>query len=94
MRNLMNDIRQGRLTMVDASAFAPGRNLALTPGKVVHRNCETVNVMGYRIGGTLLSMTLALLAARGDRRFGSVTFMVSLQDFSRVGDTAVSGTSR
>ena len=37
---------------------------------------ETVNVMGYCIGGTLLSMTLALLAARGDRRFGSVTFMV------------------
>ena len=24
--------------MVDAEAFAPGRNLALTPGKVVHRN--------------------------------------------------------
>jgi polyhydroxyalkanoate synthase len=178
MRNLMNDIRQGRLSMVDASAFAPGRNLALTPGKVVHRNklleliqyepqnpsvhktpllilppwinkyyimdmqpknsmvaflvrqgftvfmvswknpdaamedtviedyvdlgplqasnvvreitgSETVNVMGYCIGGTLLSMTLALLAARRDRRFGSVTFMVSLQDFSRVGDTAV-----
>src|SRR5208337_3786301 len=170
MRNLMNDIRQGRLSMVDASAFAPG--------KVVHRNklieliqyepqtpsvhktpllilppwinkyyimdmqpknsmvaflvrqgftvfmvswknpdaamedtaiedyvdlgplqasnvvreitdSETVNVMGYCIGGTLLSMTLALLAARRDRRFGSVTFMVSLQDFSRVGDTAV-----
>ena len=50
---------------------------------------ETVNVTGYCIGGTLLSMTLALLAARGDSRFGSVTFMVSLQDFSRVGDTAV-----
>ena len=178
MRNLMNDIRQGRLSMVDASAFATGRNLALTPGKVVHRNklieliqyepqtpsvhktpllilppwinkyyimdmqpknsmvaflvrqgftvfmiswknpdaamedtaiedyvdlgplqasnvvreitgSKTVNVMGYCIGGTLLSMTLALLAARRDRRFGSVTFMVSLQDFSRVGDTAV-----
>ena len=174
----MNDIREGRLSMVDASAFAPGRNLALTPGKVVHRNrlieliqyepqtpsvhktpllilppwinkyyimdmqpknsmvaflvrqgftvfmvswknpdaamedttienyvelgplqasnvvreitgSETVNVMGYCIGGTLLSMTLALLAAKDDRRFGSVTFMVSLQDFSRVGDTAV-----
>jgi polyhydroxyalkanoate synthase len=178
MRNLMNDIRHGRLSMVDQSTFAPGRNLALTPGKVVYRNklleliqyepqtpsvhktpllilppwinkyyimdmqpknsmvaflvgqgftvfivswknpdaamedttiedyvdlgplhasnvvreitgSETVNVMGYCIGGTLLSMTLALLAARRDRRFGSVTFMVSLQDFSRVGDTAV-----
>ena len=178
MRNLMNDIRQGRLSMVDESAFTPGRNLALTPGKVVHRNklleliqyepqtpsvyqtpllilppwinkyyimdmqpknsmvaflvrqgftvfmvswknpdaamedtaiedyvdlgplqasdvvreitgSENVNVMGYCIGGTLLSMTLALLSARRDRRFGSATFMVSLQDFSRVGDTAV-----
>ena len=178
MRNLMNDIRQGRLSMVDESAFTPGRNLALTPGKVVHRNklleliqyepqtpsvyqkpllilppwinkyyimdmqpknsmvaflvrqgftvfmvswknpdaamedtaiedyvdlgplqasdvvreitgSEIVNAMGYCIGGTLLSMTLALLSAKRDRRFGSATFMVSLQDFSRVGDTAV-----
>jgi polyhydroxyalkanoate synthase subunit PhaC len=45
--------------------------------------------MGYCIGGTLLAMTLAWLAARGDKRFNSATFMVSLQDFSRVGDTAV-----
>ena len=49
----------------------------------------TVNVMGYCIGGTLLAMTLAWLAAKGDERFGAVTFMVSLQDFSKVGDTAV-----
>ena len=38
VRNLLHDIRQGRLSMVDATAFAPGRNLALTPGKVVYRN--------------------------------------------------------
>ena len=163
---------------MDLTAFAPGRNLALTPGKVVHRNRlmeliqytpttgtvhETpllivphwinkyyildmqpknsmvkylvdqgftvfiiswknpdesmanltfedymelgpleasevvreitgrysVNVMGYCIGGTLLTMTLAWLAAKGDRRFNSATFMVSLQDFAKVGDTAV-----
>ena len=37
-RNLMADLNAGRLTMVDAEAFAPGRNLALSPGKVVHRN--------------------------------------------------------
>jgi polyhydroxyalkanoate synthase subunit PhaC len=48
-----------------------------------------VNVMGYCIGGTLLAMTLAWLAAKGDHRFNSATFMVSLQDFSKVGDTAV-----
>ncbi len=49
----------------------------------------TVNVMGYCIGGTLLAMTLAWLAAKGDGRFNSATFMVSLQDFTKVGDTAV-----
>jgi len=48
-----------------------------------------VNVMGYCIGGTLLAMALAWLAAKGDTRFNAVTFIVSLQDFSRVGDTAV-----
>jgi polyhydroxyalkanoate synthase len=177
-RNLLDDLQAGRLSMVDAEAFAPGRNLALTPGKVVHRNklveliqyapqtetvharplmilppwinkfyimdmqpknsligflvkqgftvfvvswrnpdasmedttiedymdlgvletsdvvreitgSDTLNVMGYCIGGTLLAMVLAWLAAGGDKRFHSATFMVSLQDFSRVGDTAV-----
>ena len=37
-RNLLNDLKEGRLSIVDLTAFAPGRNLALTPGKVVHRN--------------------------------------------------------
>src|SRR3954452_23104138 len=177
-RNLIADMNAGRLTMVDAEAFAPGRNLALTPGKMVHRNrlieliqyspstgqvhktpllilppwinkfyildmqpknsmirylvgqgftvfviswknpdasmddidiedymdlgaleasdvareitgSPKVNAMGYCIGGTLLTLTLATLAAKGDDRFNSATFMVSLQDYSRVGDTAV-----
>jgi polyhydroxyalkanoate synthase len=176
--NLIADLQAGRLSMVDTQAFAPGRNLALTPGKVVHRNrlmeliqyapttkkvhktpllilppwinkyyildmqpknslvgylveqgfsvfliswknpdasmdeigiedymdlgpleasdvvreitgSPAVNAMGYCIGGTLLTMTLATLAAKGDKRFNSASFMVSLQDFSRVGDTAV-----
>src|SRR3954471_21090340 len=49
----------------------------------------TVNAMGYCIGGTLLTLTLATLAGKGDNRFNSASFMVSMQDFSRVGDTAV-----
>src|SRR3954462_1890991 len=177
-RNLMADLNAGRLSMVDAEAFAPGRNLALTPGKVVHRNrlieliqysptteqvhkiplvilppwinkfyildmqpknsmvrylvnqgftvfvvswknpdasmdeidiedymdlgaleasdvarqitgSEKINAMGYCIGGTLLTLTLATLAAKGDDRFNAASFMVSMQDFARVGDTAV-----
>jgi polyhydroxyalkanoate synthase subunit PhaC len=177
-RNLLADLRAGHLSMVDETAFAPGRNLALSPGKVVHRNrlieliqyepstdtahrtplliippwinkfyildlqpknsmvrhlvargftvfmvswknpdasmegtgfedymdlgpleasdvvreitgSATINVLGYCIGGTLLAMVLAWLAAKGDARFGAATFMVSLKDFSRVGDTAV-----
>jgi polyhydroxyalkanoate synthase len=50
---------------------------------------ERINPVGYCIGGTLLAMTLAYLAARRDERFGVATFMVSLLDFSEVGDTAV-----
>jgi polyhydroxyalkanoate synthase subunit PhaC len=177
-RNLMDDLKAGRLSMVDATAFAPGKNMALSPGKVVLRNrlieliqyapsteqvhatpllilppwinkfyildlqpknsmvrhlvsqgftvfmvswknpdasmeeigfedymelgplaasdavreitgAKSINVMGYCIGGTLLAATLAWLEAKGDRRFNAATFMVSLQDFSRVGDTAV-----
>jgi polyhydroxyalkanoate synthase len=177
-RNLLGDLKAGRLTMVDPDAFAPGRNLALTPGKVVYRNrlieliqyapatpqahatplvilppwinkfyildmqpknsmvrhlvgqgftvfviswknpdasmdeigiedymdlgplaasdvareitgASRVNAMGYCIGGTLLTLTLAALAAKGDERFNSASFMVSMQDYARVGDTAV-----
>jgi polyhydroxyalkanoate synthase len=50
---------------------------------------NALNVMGYCIGGTLLAMVLAWLATKDDDRFASATFMVSLQDFSRVGDTAI-----
>ncbi len=177
-RNLLNDLQEGRLSMVDATAFEPGRNLATTPGKVVFCNrlieliqytpqtgkvravpllfippwinkyyildmqpknsfvrylveqgftvfviswknpdasmedvgfedyltegllaasdavreitgSRTVNPVGYCIGGTLLALGLAWLAARGDKRFGTATFMVSLQDFSKVGETAI-----
>ena len=177
-RNLMADLKEGRLSMVDAAAFAPGRNLATTPGKVVLRNAlieliqyapatpdvherpllilppwinkyyimdlqpknsmvawlvaqgftvfmvswknpnasmdamgfedymrlgplaasdairevtasPQVNVMGYCIGGTLLTLTLAWLARRGDDRFASASLMVSMQDFAEVGETAM-----
>ena len=178
-RHLTEDLQQGQLSMTDYNAFEPGENLAITPGKVVHRNklieliqyepqaekvheipmlivppwinkyyildmrpensmvnhlvqqgftvfvvswknpdasmedtafedymdlgfleaadvvreitgSETVNPMGYCIGGTLLSMTLAYLAAKGeDKVFGPSTFMVALQDFENAGEMGV-----
>jgi len=38
MEHLLRDIKAGQMKMTDTEAFAPGRNLALTPGQVVYRN--------------------------------------------------------
>lgn len=179
MEHLMRDVRNGQVKMTDTDAFAPGRNLALTPGQVVYRNTlieliqykpatETVsavpllfippwinkyyildmqpqnslikflvdngltvfviswknpdasmnkltfddyltmgplnaleavseitgspkvNAIGYCIGGTLLSMAIPYLEAKGrGDSINSATFFVALQDFSEVGDTSV-----
>jgi polyhydroxyalkanoate synthase len=174
----MRDIQDGQIKMTDSEAFAPGRNLALTPGQVIYRNklmelnqytpttekvysipllfippwinkyyildmqpknslikflvdagftvfviswknpdatmeeigfedyltlgplaafetmkeitgSSKVNPVGYCIGGTLLSMTLPYLAAKKDKTVNAATFLVSLQDFTEVGDTSV-----
>ncbi|HEX2915307.1 MAG TPA: class I poly(R)-hydroxyalkanoic acid synthase [Chloroflexia bacterium] len=50
---------------------------------------EKVNMVGYCIGGTLLSMAVPYLNATGDHSVNSASFFVSLQDFSEVGDTEV-----
>ena len=49
-------------------------------------NVEQVNTVGYCIGGTLLSSTLAHMAAKGDKRIASATFFAAQQDFSEAGD--------
>src|ERR671933_727683 len=181
-RNLLSDIEDGTLSMVDATAFEVGENLAVTPGKVVYRNrimeltryepqteqvyevpiifippwinkyyivdlreensfirylveqgfqvfmiswknpdesmadvefedymslgpleatdvvrqitgADNVNPIGYCIGGTLLGITLAYLAAEeGDEKgeaFNAPTFLTAMLDFSDVGDHSV-----
>ena len=181
-RNLLSDIEDGTLSMVDATAFEVGENLAVTPGKVVYRNrimeliqyepqteqvyevpilfippwinkyyivdlreensfirylveqgfqvfmiswknpdesmadvefkdymslgpleatdvvrqitgADNVNPIGYCIGGTLLGITLAYLAADEDdekrEAFNSPTFLTAMLDFSDVGDQSV-----
>ncbi len=47
---------------------------------------DRVNTVGYCIGGTLLSSTLAHMAAKGDERIASATFFAAQQDFSEAGD--------
>ncbi len=50
---------------------------------------RSVNAVGYCLGGTVLASTLAYLAARADDRIASVTYFVTLVDFTEVGDMAV-----
>jgi polyhydroxyalkanoate synthase len=47
---------------------------------------KTVNAVGYCIAGTLLSCTLAYMAAKKDDRISSATFFAAQQDFSESGD--------
>lgn len=57
----------------------------------VKRQCgvDRVNTVGYCIGGTLLSCTLAHMAESGDESIGSATFFAAQQDFSEAGDLLV-----
>src|ERR1700733_5486202 len=50
---------------------------------------EKVNTIGYCIGGTLLSATLAYMAAKNDTRVNSATFFAAQADFSEAGDLQV-----
>jgi polyhydroxyalkanoate synthase len=47
---------------------------------------KTVNVLGFCVGGTLLSTALAVLKARGEDSVASLTFMTTLLDFSDPGE--------
>src|SRR5215212_7494146 len=44
-----------------------------------------VNAIGYCLGGTLVATTLAHMAARGDDRIKSATYLVTMTDFSEAG---------
>jgi polyhydroxyalkanoate synthase len=55
---------------------------AIVPGRRVH-------MVGYCIGGTLLSIGAAALAREGDTRIASVTLFAAQTDFSEPGELAV-----
>jgi polyhydroxyalkanoate synthase subunit PhaC len=50
---------------------------------------DQVNAVGWCIAGTTLSLTLGLLAQRGDRSVTSATFLTTLTDFSDQGEFSV-----
>jgi polyhydroxyalkanoate synthase len=68
-------MKEGPLAALDAMAAATGEKEA--------------NIIGYCLGGTLLSATLAYMAAKRDRRVKSATFFVTMVDFAEAGDLSV-----
>jgi polyhydroxyalkanoate synthase len=48
-----------------------------------------VNAVGYCVGGTLLAVTLAWMARKGDDRIRSATFFTTQVDFENAGDLKV-----
>jgi polyhydroxyalkanoate synthase len=178
MQNLYADMQKGRISQVPEGAFEVGKDLAITPGKVVYRNpvieliqytpttetvheapilivppwinkyyvmdmrpenslykylvdagftvftiswknpdnsilqlgwddymdlgpldairvvqditgAEQVNAVGYCLGGILLQVTLAYLAAEGNQSVNSATYFATHQDFRNAGDISV-----
>jgi len=68
-------VRLGLRASLDAvAAICPGRK---------------VNAVGYCIGGTLLSIGAAALAAEGDTRIGSITLFAAQVDFAAPGELSV-----
>src|SRR5580658_4773950 len=68
-------IREGPLAALDAIKQATGE--------------DKVHTAGYCVGGTLLAITLAAMAAKNDERIASATFFASQVDFSYAGDLKV-----
>ncbi|MES2879460.1 MAG: class I poly(R)-hydroxyalkanoic acid synthase [Pseudomonadota bacterium] len=46
---------------------------------------ESINALGFCVGGTILGTALAVLAARGEKPVASATFLTCLLDFSDTG---------
>ncbi|MGE5385875.1 MAG: class I poly(R)-hydroxyalkanoic acid synthase [Betaproteobacteria bacterium] len=50
---------------------------------------ETVNALGFCVGGTILASALAVLAARGENKIASLTLLTTLLDFSDTGELGI-----
>jgi len=68
-------MREGPLAALDAIEQATGE--------------RDVHAVGYCVGGTLLAVALAYMAATGDSRIKSATFFATQVDFTHAGDLKV-----
>lgn len=74
-KGLANYLHEGVLAALGAVEQATG--------------ARDVTAIGYCVGGTMLSMTLAWMAAKGDTRISSATLFAAQTDFSEPGELAV-----
>ncbi len=68
-------LKSGPLAALDAIEQATGE--------------ASVNTVGFCLGGTLLACALAWLAAKGDGRIASATFLATMIDFAEPGELEV-----
>ena len=68
-------MKDGPLAALDAIKAATGE--------------DRINVLGFCIGGILVTATLAYLAAKGDKRIASATTLATMIDFTDVGEIGV-----
>ena len=68
-------MREGPLAALDVIEQASGE--------------REVNAVGYCVGGTLLAITLAYMAAKQETRIASATFFAAQADFTHAGDLKV-----
>jgi polyhydroxyalkanoate synthase subunit PhaC len=63
--------------------------LAAVDAVIRQTGSSKINALGYCVGGTLLASTLAYMAAKGDKRVKSASFLAAQVDFSEAGDLLV-----
>ncbi|MPZ58008.1 MAG: class I poly(R)-hydroxyalkanoic acid synthase [Rhizobiales bacterium] len=74
-KNFEEYMREGPLTALDVIDTVTGE--------------RKVHTIGYCVGGTLLAITLAYIAAKRDQRVASATFFAAQVDFTHAGDLLV-----
>ena len=74
-KNFVDYMREGPLEALDVIKRATGE--------------DEVHALGYCVGGTLLAVTLAYMAAKQDERITSATMLAAQVDFTHAGDLKV-----